>query len=431
MSPRLLVLLSAAACTLPTASPTPSPAPAPSPHAAGSGGASAFDLIEYAVPAGFTAQPVDQQIVMAHADDARGTYEIIVLFPSRAAEASPERDFAAEWQARVASNLTAPASPAPTAARTPGEVAYLEGGGAVVTGEGAPAYAHLWMLALGERVQTVMILTPSRQVYDDAGPALTGFLAQLRVRGAPGAAVAARRDDRSLLASDAPIVGIWIGFLHTSTIEYDMVSNRQRLELAQTKIRWRTFLADGSSFESVPDEGLLGLDVAAARKDPYSGGFWGTWTMDGNRVTAAQGDRRQDYDLSGDELRQDPETTGHGVFWRAKSVDGLRLDGQWSTSTKWDESYAASSWKTRPLITFRSDGTFVDEGAFVLSPLDEPGPTYETRPGRGTYEIAAFTLVLRYDDGHELRRACMPPIKGDAMRDSSVLYFGRFLFYRQ
>lgn len=440
MSPRLLLLVSVAGCSLPSAPPssapwqTPAlapgqpPAPSPSPAAAPSAGA---DLIEYTAPAGFASQTVGQQVVLTRTDDATATYQAIVVFSSRATQGAPERDFAAEWQANVASNFTAQDAPSPVVARSPGSVPYLEGGDPVRTSEGATAYAHLWMFVAGGRLQSVMIMTPSRKTYDDAQPVLQGFLGGIRLRGAAAPAVAPTANAVEP-ASDAPIVGIWLGFMDEATLEYNEIDHDLDLKLSQTKIRWRTFLADGSSFEGLPNEGLLGLDVAMARADANTGAFWGTWTIDGDQVTATQpAGRRQIYELSGDELRQDPKTTGHGVFWRVKSVDGLRLDGTWATSMKWDESFAGPTWKSRPLISFRSDGTFVDEGAFMYSPLDSPDANPTRRPGRGTYEIKAFTLVLHYDDGHEVRRACMGPAKRDAMRDASVLYFGQFLFYRQ
>jgi hypothetical protein len=216
--------------------------------------------------------------------------------------------------------------------------------------------------------------------------------------------------------------GVWIGVKNTGGFDA-----QGRFQLAKSGIRFRTFLANGASFEGLPLEGLTGLDLAAARRHPQSGAFWGVWTLAGDTVVARQpSGRAQAYHLDGDTLREDRATTGSAVYWRMQSLDGARLAGTYSTFVKWDASQAGSTWRTRPLITFAADGTFADEGIVMPSVLDDPARS-ETRPGRGKYQVAAYTLILAYDDGRVVRRAFAGPPRG---AETEVLYLVQTPIYR-
>lgn len=383
-----------------------------------------FDLAEFSTPPGFVTQSSGENLVLSRIDQARGELIVLAFFPSH-----PARGFAEEWEETAAKVIAVPKVAATRPGRTTAGHSFTEGG-AAGTLNGTPVYGHLVTFHVGGRVQSVLVITPSLAAFERDGATLAAFVESVRFT-APAPAPAARANDRPLWKG-APIVGVWMGFKSTASFEYSLVKNASELQLAKHALRWRTFLADGSSFEGLPDRGLLGIDVAAARRDPASGAFWGTWTISGDKVTARQPSGRvQEYVVSGDVLREDERSTGRTQYWRARSVDGLKLDGTWSSFLQWDETQAGPTWRTRPLIRFTADGRFEDRGAFVPSPVDDPPPGAEHAPGRGSYLIAGFTLVLRYDDGRVVQRPFSAAPGAAPRGDSGVIFIGKFSFHRQ
>jgi hypothetical protein len=154
--------------------------------------------------------------------------------------------------------------------------------------------------------------------------------------------------------------------------------------------------------------------------------------VSGDRVTASQPSGRvQEFRLRGDELLEDPKI-GKTKYSRAKSVDGLKLTGTWSTWMHWEEKQAGPTWKSVPVIAFTGDGRFEDRGAFMGNPTDAlASAPPDHRPGRGSYEIAGFTLLLRYDDGREVSHPFTAAMTKDAFRDASFFFIGKFPFYQR
>jgi hypothetical protein len=140
----------------------------------------------------------------------------------------------------------------------------------------------------------------------------------------------------------------------------------------------------------------------------------------------------QEYHLDGDTLKEDPKTTGHATYRRVTSVDGLKIEGSWSSWRKWDDSQVAPNWKSAPVISFTRDGHFVDRGAFMYNVTDPVGSTLAPRhPGAGTYEIRGYTLVLRYGDGRLEPHAFTGAMGNDPGKDAAVLFLGKVPFYRR
>lgn len=393
-----------------------------------------YDVAEFVIPAGFTAKPEDGQLELTHIDQGRGFSLQVVLYPARASLGSPAKDFASEWQQTVAASFTADEVPAPVASKLEAQVPLFEGGSNASSSSGS-RYAHLYLLRWGGKILTVMVVASNRGAFDTMRPTLARFFQGLRLpaAAAPPAVLAAVPKRGEVKWTGAPIVGIWMGFKDVGDIELSPVTGDFNLYVSKHALRWRTFLADGSSFEGLPRNGLLSLELTQARADPDDGRFWGTWTVAGAQVTARQpSGRLQVYRLDGDTLREDAKTTGHATFWRARSVDGLKLEGTWSSFVQWDESQSGPNWTSAPVISFTRAGRFVDRGALMWSTIDPlTAQNAERHPGQGTYEINGYTLVLRYEDGREVQRPFMGAMKKDPARDASVIFVGKFPFYRQ
>ena len=346
-----------------------------------------YDLAEFIIPDGFTARQGDGQLELTYIDQPRGFSLQVGVYPTRVSLGSPAQDFASEWQQTVAASFPADAVPGPVPSKMPASAPLFEGGSTASSSSGS-AWVHLYVFEFGGKILTVMVVASNRGAFDTMQPTLTQFFQSLRLPSAPAvaalspapAALTARPKRGNAKWSGAPIVGIWMGFKDVGEIELNAVFGTFDVYVSKHKLRWRTFLCNGSSFEGLPRNGLLSLEIAEAR---------------------------------------------------AEKDDGLKLEGTWSSWMKWDDRQAAPNWTSAPVISLTRDGHFVDRGALMYSTIDPlTAQNAQRHPGKGTYEINGYTLGLRYDDGREVHRPFIGAMKKDPSRDASVVFIGQFPLYR-
>jgi hypothetical protein len=112
------------------------------------------------------------------------------------------------------------------------------------------------------------------------------------------------------------------------------------------------------------------------------------------------------------------------VYYRCASVDGLRLEGAWTSyANPADPALDRLPAGQRPILRFSRDGRFVDEGLFAVFMRSYSGG--DDRPGAGTYELRDFTAILRYDDGRVRREAFNGLLSADPARTNDVIFLRR------
>jgi hypothetical protein len=194
--------------------------------------------------------------------------------------------------------------------------------------------------------------------------------------------------------------------------------------------RWRVFFADGDVFMDLPDAGLQGFDRAASKAGPRAG-YWGRWTMTGNKGHAQKPGEKFGTTLAlvgPDKLELDGL-----AYLRAVDVTGLRLEGAWTSyadprSPDLDRLPVGQ----RPVLRFTRAGRFADDGLFATF-LRSAGPDRDRldAPGEGSYEIADFTLLLRYADGRVRREALSGFLGADPAKQADVIAVRRSLLRRR
>lgn len=191
--------------------------------------------------------------------------------------------------------------------------------------------------------------------------------------------------------------------------------------------RWLTMFHDGEVLDDIPDAGLAGFDRAAAHANPNLQSWWGV--LRGGEITKPG----VTYPIKVTPVADGKIKLDSDVYNRSVPVDGLRLDGAWTSySNPNDPALDRLPPGQRPVFRFTRDGRFIDEGVFLtaMPAFDNPA-TGGTRPGQGQYEIAAFTLILRYDDGRMKRLACTGLLGADPRSADSTLYFSRMRFNKR
>lgn len=205
--------------------------------------------------------------------------------------------------------------------------------------------------------------------------------------------------------NDKGIAGVWLG----TFFPYDGLGLRWR---------WMTFFEDGTFYFDLPLKGFIGYDRSESKITHED--FWGTYTFSGgsgiwkyNRETG-NGSEMTIADDGG------LDTGGYGRFYRCVSVNGLKLNGAYTTyADSTDPDLKKEGIK--PVIRFKEDGSFVDEGLYMmLDPLSENEA--QRAPGSGTYEIKDFSLILHYSDGRTKQAVFTLGYKGSIEESPTYIF---------
>ncbi|MDF2524639.1 MAG: hypothetical protein K0R31_2280 [Clostridiales bacterium] len=213
-------------------------------------------------------------------------------------------------------------------------------------------------------------------------------------------------------SSEGGLSGVWMG----NYIPYGQYSPQQR---------YLIMYEDGTFYHDLPWEGLKAFDRVKSQNDTNQMDSWGKYTFSGtsgtwkyNRTTTGASEMK----LNGEGNLE----IGLDTYYRIASVDGLRLEGAW-TSYGNPKDPDLSLGGVQPIIRFTKDGRFNDEGLFstAFKSLFLGEDEKKSIPGKGSYEIKDFTLTLKYDDGHELKTAFSLLYKSKAEPSPNVIFMYR------
>ncbi len=243
-----------------------------------------------------------------------------------------------------------------------------------------------------------------------------------------------------LAPSAAPrpaVAGVWMGFV-TTVMGLDKPISSGKLQP-----RWRTFLDNGVLLTQMPNEGLAGLDLVARAAGRNQDPYWHEYTFSGSGGVTHKAGTTLSWKLEllkPNELRMNAGgpillpgafsnqmswAYENAVFYRCPSVDGLRLEGSWTTwvdpkDAQLDRMPAGQ----RPIIHFRRDGRFVDDGLFSAFGTGRSGGV--DNPGSGSYEFRDYTLILRFADGRVRHEAFTGSLGADPAAANDLIYLRKW-----
>jgi hypothetical protein len=389
-----------------------------------------FEGIRFEPPQGFTAERGGDHLGYTRIDQASGTFCQIGLYAARPATATLEREFAREWQ-DVA--LGAPSQDIPAAQRgaTASGIAYVMGEDEITKGD-QTYRARLYALQSGNSVFSLLVNVSNAQAQAACQPALEQLLGSMALPGAkaaPAAATAAKSatpvaaSAGTFKTSDVPrgkgIAGLWMGV--------EMPMGAARASGMRIYTRYISFYEDGvyDEGQGLPKAGYAGFSRELARSDTLHGDYWGTWSLSGAQGEAHR--RVVTKPIAFKLIRADEIEFGGTHFYRVASVDGLRLDGSWTTSSD-PKDPALREPGTHPVISFQPDGRFRDDG--IWAQLGDNPDERGRAPGSGSYEIRDYTVLLRYDGGNTATASLTMFIKGKAQPSPDSLYLHHYQLNR-
>jgi hypothetical protein len=174
---------------------------------------------------------------------------------------------------------------------------------------------------------------------------------------------------------------------------------------------------------------LAGLQTFDKEKSKSSGErTWGKFSMQNDNGTfVSQYENIKVKKVSATKM----EKVGYTYsFYKCASVDGLKLNSAWSSIPNWTKDPYYSQAGCRQVIYFKPDGSFDDHGIFVAD-CRYPDRHAQDAPGKGSYSISNFTLVLKYDDGRLVYKAFTGVADKNPVTDNEVIFIGTNPFYKK
>ncbi len=109
---------------------------------------------------------------------------------------------------------------------------------------------------------------------------------------------------------------------------------------------------------------------------------------------------------------------GSYVYMRCASVNNKKLNASYTSyGDPKDPTLQSLPYGQKPVITFNSDGTFLDEGLFNTAYILDPQPA----PGSGTYEIKNFSIIMKYSD-NRIRKCSIHGIFSKDILESDKIF---------
>lgn len=371
--------------------PPSSTAPVPAgPNERATGGPLQFDNITFVPPAGWTIQRSPGVVQLTPTDTKNMEALHVLVLAGKRSSAPLANEFDATWAEvrsmlgaqqmmtvnRVPYDLERPA-------RTLRGTEYVRGNGGLRRGDG-DFDVEVFAFRAGDRVERVAVVsrhfrenvtvttTWNRPDYWDA---ISKLVFTMKFANQPERALAPAG------LRPGGIVGVWAGL---------------SMNMSEIKTNFAIFFDNGLVYfgPKFPARGLLDIDPVVHQTRYMRD--WGTYTMNGDNGTITMPYGTVPIRRLGAALELTTTRTPHR-FVRFAMPDGP-LDGTWCLSGG-------------ACLRLTPDGRFQDNGATRV--MEHSTYVYPSTPsgGQGRYTLRAYTLILNYDGGPEIRMgfAGLPP----------------------
>ena len=196
-----------------------------------------------------------------------------------------------------------------------------------------------------------------------------------------------------------------------------------------TKLNTVVLSADGKYINHMPEKGLNGITPENSNETES----WGTFTDNGNMLCLVNDKygKMELYKIDAITKSRYPNSKS-SIYKKVQPVDGLRFEGAYSPELSYyngksDIISGNIDPNKRPVIFFKNDGTYINEG-ITFSNL-----TYgdDFAIGKGTYEIVNYSLILTTQIGKKLQVSFTPILNANpAAADNAGFIINNNLFYR-
>ncbi|WP_108424435.1 hypothetical protein [Flagellimonas amoyensis] len=353
-----------------------------------------FDLVMYQPPLGWERSSQENTVTFSK-EDGSGNYCVMTVYKSIETVNDADANFSIGWESLVQNVLgTGEAIMQPGSRDKDWETRI---GSAPYEKEGIRGAAILITSSKGKRMVNILILT-NNDIYQKE---MERFLEDMTLLGEY------TMEEVSPANPEIPKYEVWMTY-------------KSNVIKGSNSASFFVKLDNGKCIDLIPDEGLLNF-----QDNPKFDSFtWGEVLDKGREMHLMFPGYERKLGIVSNTKMSYPPRDKVTFYYRSVPVDGLRLDGSYSSS--------GPNWKSNPnarAIVFYKDGRFENKGGFIGMKSTNTG--YQNRNvGNGSYMIKDFTLVLTYDDGDIYQKALVGLKDVDPHKDNSVLFFGEVPFFK-
>lgn len=401
-----------------------------------------FGVISYTVPAGYGLIKNDNVLTYYKEDKSTGAYCNFFVYKQIPGKGSVQQDFDIAWtnQVQTPFKVTGLADMQPTAALKgwqflTGTTNYLDNGVATL--------AMLITFSGENNMQSICMLSNSDKYKAD----IESFIASVDVVRELTQPASAKNSNTAsaITATDNSILGArTLGKATTSVsdmaapssyanIKYEVwecnCANLETGTLVMTKLNTVVISPDDKYLTYMPQQGLNGVTP----QNSNGSGSWGSVIDKGNMLSLVNDKygKMELYKIDATTRSRYPNSKS-SIYKKVQSVDRLRIEGAYSPELsyyngKTDIISRQIDPNKRPIIFFKKDGTYINEGiGFSNITLGD-----DFAIGKGTYEIMNYSLILTTQSGRKLQVALTPLLDATpTAADNGGLMINNSLFYR-
>ncbi len=388
---------------------------------------SSFGIISYSVPVGYELIKNDNVLTYYKEDKSTGAYCNFFIYKIMPGKGGVQQDFNFAWS----NQLQKPFKVTATANMQP--AAVLKGwqfliGTTNYADNGVATLAMLTTFSGENNMQSICILSNS----DNYKKEIEDFIASVDVVKEIKTDGKSQKEINNLDKENA---------VNTKTntsapgnnIKYEVWEcnciNVSKGTQVTTKLNTVILSSDGKCLYHMPEKGMNGVTPANSDQE----GSWGKFTDKGNSLSLVNDKfgKMELYKITSTSMSQYPNSKS-SVYKKVKPVDGLRFDGAYSPELSYYNGKAdiisqQIDPNKRPIIFFKKDGTYINEGIEFSNITFGDGYAI----GKGTYEIINYSLILTTQSGRKLQVAFTPVLDANpAAVDNLGFIINNNLFYR-
>ncbi|MEO7313534.1 MAG: hypothetical protein ABIX01_24335 [Chitinophagaceae bacterium] len=376
-----------------------------------------FDIATYKIPKGWTKGTKEGLVTYATSDVSKKAFCTINVYASAVTKGTVKQEFERYWKAYAATAFNIKAAPEmDTTSDDDGRKVII--GTANFKSGSITAVAILYAFVGFGRTTNILFCTNDEGYQKD----IDGFLTSLELRKAfkepisANITVAPKTTSATSITTTLPsktsnnLEGVWMA-LHLKKVYLDKEPTGN--------LKWITFFPNGRVIKVIPDEGMNNFNS----NDPGIGYY---------QISNGKAALRWFNDLpftpitllNNNQLTFE-ELYSNDTYFRCATVNGLKLQGTWTSYDNVNDPDLNDNTKNRSMIAFGKDGSFIDYGVFARDLF------YTTPAGDGTYEIRNFTLTLHYKNGTTYNTAFSGSLSLDPGTNNQLIYIHRLGFHKK
>jgi hypothetical protein len=370
-----------------------------------------YDLITYSPPKGWKKDVKPGYVLYSTAK--QNSYCMIAIYKSANGTNNIAADFAGEWKQFAATpyNITAQ----PNLQDVEKENGWVsQTGGATFSNKGGSNILLLATSSGYNKVISVMIITNDTSYMSN----IKQFSNSVQLNAPANNPV----NNNNVVVTNGAKAEVWMNV--QSNALYGGGGYWSFTDPA--RVKFYVVYADGDYCAEMPFIGLQTFDKTKSKNTGERS--WGKFTMQNDKGSfVSQYENIKLKKVSATKFEKEGYTY---PFYKCASVDGLKLNGSWSSIPNWTKDPYYSESGCRRVIYFKPEGSFDDRGIFVADSR-YPDRHAQDAPGKGNYSISNFTIVLKYDDGRTIYKAFSGVADRNPAVNDEVVYIGTNPFYKK